>query len=499
MTKLLLIIGNDETQSKDQIQWEKFNRILHTAGHNSILMNDGGEALDFVLKDNAETVGLVLLHMDFPDMEAMSILSQFQEKFPDLPVIILTEKASVNMAVEAMRDGAYDFMVKPVDENRLIKAIDRALTCQRQKTRQKTNQKIRENKVGHGGQNDDGFAALIGQSPMIKNAVAMAKKAAASNVPILLEGESGVGKEVFARAIQQSSDRRNRPFIVVNCGALPVNLVESILFGHEKGAFTGATDQHDGKFLEADGGTLFLDEIGELPLDIQVKLLRILQEGEVEPVGGRQCIKVDVRLISATNKNLQTLVKKGEFREDLMYRLNIFPIELPPLRKRQEDVALLAENFVRKICLAEGLAPKEISPAAMSLLMSYRWPGNVRQLENTISRAVILSESQRIEVEDFPQIHPGLENSSPAFALGPENGGSAGTPMWAMTTQDGHIRRICDVEAEMIHFSLNKYESCMSDIARRLGIGRSTLYRKVAEYKLGDESASGDPNKPPVT
>ena len=231
-----------------------------------------------------------------------------------------------------------------------------------------------------------------------------AEKAAASHIPVLVEGESGVGKELIARAIHGQGERRAKPFVAVNCGAIPDNLVESILFGHEKGAFTGATEKHTGKFVEASGGTLFLDEVGELPMAAQVKLLRAIQEGEVEPVGGRKPVKVDVRIVSATNRNLIDDVKSGRFREDLFYRLHVFPIAVPPLRERAEDIPDLVRHFLARIAAEEGKRVRSISGEALALLAHHRWPGNVRQLENAVFRAVVLAEGDSIGVDEFPQI-----------------------------------------------------------------------------------------------
>jgi len=333
----------------------------------------------------------------------------------------------------------------------------------------------------------------------MKQAVDLARKSAATSIPVLLEGESGVGKEVFARAIQGESDRSGKPFVVVNCGAIPRNLVESILFGHAKGAFTGATDHHVGKFVEADGGTIFLDEIGELPLELQVKLLRVLQEGEVDPIGGAEPVKVDVRLISATNRRLKEMVEKGEFREDLFYRLNIFPIKLPSLRDRKEDIEYLVPHFIENIAISEGFPVKKISSEAMALLKSYSWPGNIRQLENALFRAMILSDGDVIRRRDFPQIRsvdyaapsgwasPAEVSGHALLAAGEASG--AGSDLLcdrrlSVLDENGDIRPIQDVERDMIRFALEAYQGRMSEVARRLGLGRSTLYRKVAELNI---------------
>jgi DNA-binding NtrC family response regulator len=304
----------------------------------------------------------------------------------------------------------------------------------------------------------------------------------------------------MARAIQGGSDRRGKPFVTVNCGALPENLVESILFGHEKGAFTGATEKHAGKFVEAHGGTLFLDEIGELPMGAQVKLLRALQDGEIDPVGARRSIKVDIRLISATNQNLIELVKRGLFREDLFYRLNVFPISIPPLRARAADVPDLARRFLARFCAEEGKRIRGLANDAAALLSAYEWPGNVRQLENAMFRAVVLADGDELTVAEFPQIAAQVEGFDvrvpPApplladVAEAPASEASRFEPrnphLMRLIDDSGDVRRIEDIEAEAIRFAFTHYRGQMSQMARKLGIGRSTLYRKMKE--LGVET-----------
>ena len=255
-----------------------------------------------------------------------------------------------------------------------------------------------------GASANSSFRDIVTKVEGMARTIRLAERAAKSNIPVLIEGESGVGKELMARAIQGASDRRGKPFVTVNCGALPENLIELILFGHEKGAFTGASEKHIGKFAEANGGTLFLDEIGELPLDAQVKLLRALQEGEIDPVGARRPVKVDIRLVSATNQDLIELVKRGRFREDLFYRLNVFPITIPPLRARSADVPDLARRFLARFCAEEGKRVRGIANDAAALLSAYDWPGNVRQLENAMFRAVVLADGDELTVAEFPQI-----------------------------------------------------------------------------------------------
>jgi len=318
---------------------------------------------------------------------------------------------------------------------------------------------------------------------------------ARSDIPVLIQGESGTGKEVFARAIHGSSERAGAAFVAVNCGALPAALVESILFGHEKGAFTGATERRRGKFQEASGGTLFLDEIGELPLDAQVKLLRAIQTGEVDPVGGSGPVKVDIRLISATNRDLQAMISEGRFREDLYYRVGVFPLTLPPLRERREDLPSLARMFLARSAAAEGMAIDDFSTAAMEAISRGSWPGNVRQLQNVIQRAVILADGPAIRPQDLHGLGAAAASGPTAWVDGAVNGianGAAGTRPEPATelapnpflNGDGHIRRLLDIEAEAIAQALALYRGRMAETARRLGIGRSTLYRKIDDLQL---------------
>jgi DNA-binding NtrC family response regulator len=315
----------------------------------------------------------------------------------------------------------------------------------------------------------------------------------------MIEGESGVGKELLARAIAGSGERRSKPFVAVNCGAIPQNLVESILFGHEKGAFTGATEKHTGKFVEAHGGTLFLDEVGELPLETQVKLLRAIQEGEVDPVGAKRPVKVDIRLISATNRDLIRAVKEGRFREDLYYRLCVFPITLPPLRERAEDIPDLVRHFLARISVEEGKRIRAVQPAVFSLLGAYPWPGNVRQLENAVFRAVVLCDGDELTLADFPQIAAQVEGYEVVVPLAPPPAVVApalqpsAAPQPAMIVpgaslglldEAGHVRTMEALESEAIRFAIEHYRGQMSQVARRLGIGRSTLYRKLKELGI---------------
>jgi DNA-binding NtrC family response regulator len=365
MAKTVLVVDDDPTQ----------RRLMQAAaekqGFRARVVENGERALEEA-SDARNGVDVVLLDLVMPGLSGMETLERLMERRPDLPVIVLTATGGIDTVVQAMRAGAIDFFVKPASPERIAVSIRNALKLSDLRGEVK-----RLSKKSNGAM---GFEDMIAGAPTMRQVVRLGQRAAASSIPILVLGESGVGKEVIARCIQGASERAGKPFISVNCGAIPENLVESILFGHEKGSFTGAHEKKLGKFVEADQGTLFLDEVGELPLDMQVKLLRVLQEGEVDAVGSRRPTKVDVRIISATNRDLATQVREGRFREDLYYRLNVFPIEIPSLRQRREDLPALVDHFVRRFNAEEGKSVPGLAPETLAMLMAYDWPGNVRQL-----------------------------------------------------------------------------------------------------------------------
>ncbi len=438
---------------------------------------DSGEGALEEASDPRNGVDVVLLDLVMPGLDGMETLERLMQRRPDLPVIVLTATGGIDTVVRAMRTGAVDFFVKPASPERVGVSIRNALKLSDLRGEVKRLSKKSGNSMG--------FDDMIAGAPAMRQVVRLGQRAATSNIPILILGESGVGKEVLARCIQGDSERSGKPFLSVNCGAIPENLVESILFGHEKGSFTGAVDKKLGKFVEADQGTLFLDEVGELPLDVQVKLLRVLQEGEVDAIGSRRPTKVDVRIISATNRDLAQLVEEGSFREDLYYRLNVFPIEAPPLRERMEDLPALIDHFIGRFNAEEGKSIPGLEPETMAMLKSYDWPGNVRQLENSIFRAVVLSEGAALRPDDFPQISgvmPADMIEAPAEAAA-SAGEETGKPASFMDAS-GDLRTLEEVERDLIQFAIDHYSGHMSEVARRLGIGRSTLYRKVREYDL---------------
>jgi DNA-binding NtrC family response regulator len=489
----------------DPVQRRLLEAVVTKLGYGALTAPGGGPALDFILSPKGESVALMLLDLIMPDVDGIEVLTKLRAVKQGLPVIVLTARGGIDAAVEAMRAGANDFLVKPASPERIKVSIQNALklgVLSGEVTRLK---KKRENRLV--------FGDLVGKSAAMRQVVRLGQRAAQSNIPILIEGESGVGKELIARAIQGSSDRAGKPFVTVNCGAIPENLVESILFGHERGSFTGATDKHLGKFQEADGGTLFLDEIGELRLDMQVKLLRALQEGEVDPVGAKRSLKVDVRIMSATNCDLAERTREGLFREDLYYRLNVFPVFIPPLRERREDIPALAQYFVTRFASEENKQVSGVTPDAMQLLESYSWPGNVRQLENAVFRAVVLCDADALDVTDFPQIANamGLAVQERKAAAGATFGAAlvpaapAGQPAkqasgfgLSATDLGGHMRRLEEIEAEVIRLAIARYDGRMSEVARRLGIGRSTLYRKLKDFGLDDgNEATGNADDAP--
>lgn len=495
MVKRVLIVDDDPTQ----------RRILEVAiqrlGFETRLAASGEEAIE-ILSDNASNrFALALVDLLMPGVDGFAVLDQLRNRPNAPPVIVQTAHGSIDTAIKAMQAGAVDFVIKPVSPERLEVSMKTALKIQA------LSGEITRIKRKAEGQLT--FSDLIGHGGSMARVVELGRRAAASTIPVLIEGESGVGKELIARAIQGESDRAGRPLVTVNCGAIPENLVESILFGHEKGAFTGATEKRIGKFQEADGGTLFLDEVGELPLDLQVKLLRALQEGEIDPVGAKKPVKVDFRLISATNRDLIQQVKDGHFREDLYYRLNVFPIWVPSLRDRIEDIPELAAHFLARFAAEEGKRIGELDPDALSLIQRYRWPGNVRQLENAIFRAVVLADGPTLTIREFPQIATHVEGFQAEIPPAPvETGrvfegpamlGADKTLPQTMSVSDpsgskglgipvmnerGDIRSLEAIEADMIRLALGRYRGHMTEVARRLGIGRSTLYRKMQAYGL---------------
>ena len=495
MSERVLIVDDDPVQRR------LLDGMIRKFGYEPTVAESGDQAI--TLLTGGDDFDCVVLDLVMPDLDGMGVLARLREAGVNVPVIVQTAHGGIDNVVSVMRAGAVDFVVKPIGPERLQVSLRNAID---KSALEDELARIKRGKTG-----TLTFKDIITRSASMQAVLRTAEKAATSAIPVLIEGESGVGKELIARAIHGSSDRRARPFIAVNCGAIPENLVESILFGHEKGAFTGATERHTGKFIEATSGTLFLDEVGELPLAAQVKLLRAIQEGEVEPVGAKRPVKVDVRLVSATNRNLVADVKSGRFREDLFYRLHVFPVSVPPLRERSEDVAELTRHFLARFAAEEGKRVRAVSAEALALLAQHRWPGNVRQLENAVFRAVVLAESDIVGIDEFPQVTAQIANAPapvtvpdsappavvevPQFiGIGPSTapgmlppGVSPGS--LALLDGEGEVRALEEIEADVIRFAITHYRGQMSEVARRLRIGRSTLYRKLEFLGLDENDA----------
>jgi DNA-binding NtrC family response regulator len=481
----------------DPVQRRLLENMVSRFGYDTLVAEGGDAAVAFLAGADGPHIDVVVLDLVMPDLDGLGVLARLREAGIALPVIVQTAHGGIDNVVSVMRAGATDFVVKPVSPERLQVSLRNALVAS---ALQGELARIKHSRAG-----TLTFRDIVTRSPAMQAVLRTAGKAATSTIPVLIAGQSGVGKELIARAIHGSGERRAKPFVAVNCGAIPDNLVESILFGHEKGAFTGATDRHTGKFVEASGGTLFLDEVGELPPAAQVKLLRAIQE--VEPVGARRPIKVDARIISATNRDLAADVTAGRFREDLFYRLHVFPIAVPALAERPEDIAELVRHFLARFAAEEGKRIRAISAQALALLAAHRWPGNVRQLENAVFRAVVLAETDEVGVNEFPQIAtqlarnssgadgdqspkivppvPGFEGAMTIAEDHPSGSGSSiapyGVPTAAFQLLDptGEVRPLEEVETEVIRFAVTHYRGQMSEVARRLRIGRSTLYRKL--------------------
>ncbi|MBY8829622.1 sigma-54-dependent transcriptional regulator [Hephaestia mangrovi] len=466
--RLLMLIDDEPAQRR------LVSALAARGGWRSIFAGDGEMAIATLGTQDGMQLDAIILDHWTPDADAAGLIAELRSRRPALPVLMLTANGSVAQAVDAMRAGATDFLVKPLAPERLLAALEAAVGGKAAGELRPLTEKIPAAL---------GFDEIVGSEPMFRAALAIAAKAARARVPVLIEGESGVGKEVVAEAIHAASPRSKKPMITVNCGAIPANLVESELFGHEKGAFTGAFERKIGRIQEAEGGTLFIDEIGEMPLDAQVKLLRLLQSSEVHPIGARHASQIDVRVIAATNKKLLDEVEAGRFREDLYYRLNVVTVTIPPLRERTGDIPALARHLLARIARQPGLRPMGITDEALQLLASYDWPGNVRQLQNALFRAAILCEAPALTREDFPQIAAleGKQSERDGRAIVTGSGVT-------LFQADGNLRALEEIEADVIRLAIGHYRGRMTEVARRLGIGRSTLYRKLGE--LGIDNAA---------
>jgi two-component system NtrC family response regulator len=435
--------------------------VLEEEGFETLTANSGGEALEIL---RSSDIDLVLTDMKMPSMDGIELLERVKTDTPDLPVIMMTAHGTVDKAVEAMQKGAYSYILKPFDNERLIIYVNKAIAMYRVVKENRRLRYVVESRYS--------FGNIIGKNKEMMDVFETIKKVAPTTATVLIEGESGTGKELVGKSIHFNSPRRDKPFVAVNCSALAETLLESELFGHEKGAFTGATAMKKGRFEIADGGTLFFDEIGELSQGLQVKLLRVLQEKTFERVGGVKPISVDIRIIAATNKNLKKEVEAGRFREDLYYRLNVLNITLPPLRNRPEDIRLLTAHFIEKY------ADQHLSEAPVTgvdqeverLFYDYNWPGNVRELENVIERGMVLSQTCKIKVTDLPdEFRSNVYNTLQI----------EGIPANAQLDETLEM-----IEKKMIERALQLTNNVQSKAAELLGIGKSGLNWKIKKYKM---------------
>ena len=435
---------------------------LENAGYSVAEAIDARDALNQIATSRHR---LVLTDLRMPHGSGLDVLRSARAADADVPVIVMTAFGSIDEAVQAMKDGAHDFLQKPVDSNHLLLLVERALEQARLRTE---NILLREE-----WSRRYGFPRILGESETLKRTVGETQRVAQTEATVLLLGESGTGKELFARAVHHLSPRRDKPFVAINCAAIPETLIENELFGHERGAFTGASDRRQGKFELASGGTVFLDEIGELPLAVQGKLLRAIEEKVVDRIGGRAPVLVDVRVVAATNKDLKTAVDNGQFRGDLFFRLAVFPIEVPPLRDRGDDIVLLARHFAAEIGKELRRREAQLSPESIEALKQHRWPGNVRELENAIERACILSDTLLLQPKDL-----GLEQETSRKAESLEQLDLSGT-----LSEAAH-RALRLVERRKILDALEANLGNKSKTAEDLGVSYKTLLNKIKDYAL---------------
>ncbi|MCF8262311.1 MAG: sigma-54 dependent transcriptional regulator [Melioribacteraceae bacterium] len=453
--KLVFIVDDEPSILKLVTHWVKgqWNYNVQT-------FENGNDVLDNLNKDP----DLVLLDIMLPDINGTEVLEMIKAQNPDLPVIMLSAQGSVEVALESLRLGAFDYFPKPIDKNRLEPALKNAITNYDLNRQLKA---IKQNL-----EEEFSFDNIVSSDKRMQDVFKMVSKVLDNDITVLINGESGTGKELIARAVHYNGIRKDQPFIVVNCASIPRELLESELFGHEKGAFTGAHQRKIGKFESAQGGTIFLDEIGEMEMSLQAKILRVIQQKEFERVGGSELIKTNVRIISATNRDLEEAVEAKEFREDLYYRLSSFPITIPPLRDRKNDILVLIEHFIEKFNEKLHKEVKGVSRKAARLLYDYEWPGNVRELENTIERCVILSDGDNIEVDVLPRQIQSPDGSVSLKVTGP------------LFDESSPIIPFEKLKEEAIRHAIKSTEGNIVEAARKLSLGRATLYRLMDKYNI---------------
>lgn len=453
--KAKIVVADDEPRIRKMIC-----RLLTDEGYDVMPVENGREAVEALLSFQPD---VILLDQQMPVMTGVEALEEIKQISPNQVVLFVTAFGSISLAVDAVKKGAYDFIEKPFDNDKLLLTVGRAVEHSRMKGEISNLKKSLGEKKSH----------VIGDNTGLKQVMTQVRRVAETNATVLIHGESGTGKELIARAVHDNSLRSQGPFVAINCGAIPLTLMESELFGHERGAFTDAKETKAGTFERADGGTLFLDEVGELPLDAQVKLLRVLEERRITRIGGKKAIPVDVRIVAATNRNLDDEVKNGHFRLDLLYRLNVFTLILPPLRERKEDIPLLTNFFIRKYNRTLSLDVQSVSPEAISLLTSYDWPGNVRDLENAIQSSMILCTGGVIRPEHLPDRIKGYE-----LAEAQTVSGSSGNSIREINAQ---------MEKELIIEALKKHNFNRTLTAEALNISRKTLFNKMKRYGLSSD------------
>lgn len=450
--KAKIVVADDEPRIRKMIA-----RLLTDEGYEVMPVDNGREAVEALLSFQPD---VILLDQQMPVMTGVEALEEIKRISPNQVVLFVTAFGSISLAVDAIKKGAYDFIEKPFDNDKLLLTVGRAVEHSQMKGELSTLKKTLGDKRNN----------VIGENTGLKQVMTQVRRVAETNATVLIHGESGTGKELIARAVHTNSLRAGGPFVAINCGAIPLTLMESELFGHERGAFTDAKEVKTGTFERANGGTLFLDEIGELPLDAQVKLLRVLEDRKITRIGGKKPIPVDVRIVAATNRNLDDEVKNGRFRLDLLYRLNVFTLILPPLRERKEDIPLLTNFFIRKYNQTLSLDVQAITPDAIKLLAAYDWPGNVRDLENAVQSAMILCTDGTIRPEHLPDRIKGYDLAEQQTVTG---------------NCSGSIREInAQVEKELICEALKKHNYNRTLTAEALNISRKTLFNKMKRYGL---------------
>ncbi len=475
-----ILVADDE----ESIRWV-LSKALKKQGYDVEVAEDGHQARKMVQERRYD---LAILDIKMPGTNGLDVLKFIREEHPATLVVIMTAEATMEHAVSAMKNGAYDYLTKPFD----LSALD-AIIFKATKAAEVTEQ---IDQLKSEIQNQYSFGrSIIGNSQAMQSVYKTLGRVAGSDITVLITGESGTGKELIARAIHMNSPRLGKPFIALNCAAIPRELLENELFGHERGAFTGATDRKTGKFEQAEGGTLFLDEIGDMPLELQAKLLRVLQEKEITRTGGQQIIRVNVRIVAATNQNMTEQVVAKTFREDLYYRLNVVPIALPALRERREDIPALVDFFLQKARQDFGIDAIECSPQALELLKSYHWPGNVRELENTIKRASLLCPNHVLTPVDFPDLDPGKEshpNEDSLEALVCRKLQNSLAQMDLTEMNNLYEMVLHQIERPLINIVLQKARCNQVRAAEILGINRNTLRKKINTLKIEVKRSNGD-------